>query len=238
MKLLRRVLIPLVILAGLFLGANVVAQNVAEDRLASAVQTSFGLDSPPQVNLAGFPIIVRVLTGTLPELGFRADDVEVEGLKLSAVTAELFDIRADGGLLNTEGLRVTIGRGEIRGQASERAINDYLRVQGEDATISIEPNNVAQIQKRGTFRGNRRSITATGTISLRGGRLRFDPKTVEVDGRPPPASFAAEAKRQATVAVQVPPLPGGIKVTALETTSGAITLVAVLREFPFPPEAA
>jgi len=236
MKILRRILIPVVILGVLFLGANLVIQQIAEDRIASAVQSSFDLQSKPAVTLGGFPLAISILSGSLPSLSFHAENVVVEQLTLASVAAEMSSLTSEQGLLQTKDLRVTIGRGEIRGTATQQAINAYLKIRGEDARITIRAGGVATARKQVTVAGSKHVVTATGKISVRGSTFRFDPGRVRWDGKPPPALFADLARREATVEEEIPLLPGGVAITRIETDDGSITFVAELEGFVFPPE--
>lgn len=236
--LIRRVVIPLVVLAALFFGLNVLARNVAADRIAQAAQSSFGLKEKPAVSLDGFPILVRALTGSLPGLSFEAVDVEVEGLLFEQVVVRMRDIEADGGLLRSGGLRVVIGRGEVRAVATDEAVNALLEQREQNATIAFAPNGRATVEATRRVGGRRRTIVASGTVSLDEAKqiLRFEPDEVTVDGREPSGAMQREAKRRSTITLELPRLPGDLRVRVLQTAEGSVALAAVLEDFAFPPE--
>lgn len=235
--LLKRLLIPVAVLVALFLGANIALEGVAENRIAQAAATSFDLDAVPQVQIEGFPVLVRIFTGSLPGISFEATDVTIEGLTFREVAVRMRDINAEGGLLRTAGLRVHVSRGEVRAEATDQAVTAFLREQGEDAVIRFHDNRRATVRTRRTLAGRRRQIDAQGTIELLSGRqqLRFVPEEVTVDGEEP-GPFAEIARRDATIVMDVPRLPGGFRITTLQSGEGFVALAAVLENFDFPPE--
>jgi len=235
--LIRRVVIPLAILAGLFFSANIVASNVAADRIAQAAQSSFDLAEKPVVKLEGFPIIVNALTGNLRGLSFRAGNVTIEGLSFREVVVRMEDLRADGGLLRSSGLRVVIGRGEVRAEATDEAVNAFLEEQDQDATIEFRENGEAVVRTTQRIAGRNRRIVAVGVVELDEAkqRLRFTAERVTVDGDQPPAALRREAERRSQLIIDLPRLPGNLRITTIQTAQGVVALAAVLENFEFPP---
>ncbi|MFG2501600.1 DUF2993 domain-containing protein [Streptomyces sp. NPDC048441] len=72
-RAVRTLLIVVVILGGLFVGADRLAVGFAEDEAAKKLRTSEGLGETPDVSIKGFPFLTQVVGGTL-------DDVEI-GIK-------------------------------------------------------------------------------------------------------------------------------------------------------------
>ncbi|MET8825745.1 DUF2993 domain-containing protein [Streptomyces sp. NPDC004610] len=70
MRALRILLIVVVILGGLFVGADRLAVYFAEDEAAGRLQTTESLAQKPDVSIKGFPFLTQLIGGTL-------DDVEV-----------------------------------------------------------------------------------------------------------------------------------------------------------------
>ncbi|HEX9712445.1 MAG TPA: DUF2993 domain-containing protein [Actinomycetota bacterium] len=234
--LLRRLLIPVLVLALLFFGGNALIQGIAEDRIAQAAQTSFDLNEEPIVELEGFPMLVRVFSGALPGMSFRAGNVDIEGLRFREVVVRMRDIKAQGGLLRSAELEVSIGRAEVRGEATDAAVSAFLEEQGERATIEFHDNRRATVRTTGNFGGAQRRIVAQGKVELLEAKqqLRFTPEQLTVDGDPPPAAFRDAARRRSTITVAIPRLPGGFRVTILQTAEGTVAFAALLENFEFP----
>ncbi|MEV6087655.1 LmeA family phospholipid-binding protein [Streptomyces parvulus] len=94
MRALRILLIFVVILGGLFVIADRVAVNFAEDEVADKVRSTENLASTPDVSINGFPFLTQVAGGEL-------DDVEVgiDGYEASTGNGDekirIADLRAD-----------------------------------------------------------------------------------------------------------------------------------------------
>jgi hypothetical protein len=228
-RILRWVLTPLVILAVLFVGANIVVEHLAEGRIASAAQDAFHLSSKPSVDISGFPIITNVLSGHLPRISFSAPKATFEGLSVDTINVALVDVKADGGFLHGGPIKITVGAGTIRARATEASVNAYLKAHSQNATITFGSDRVVLHAVR-LFLGRRRTFVATGTIAREGSSLVFRPTSVTIDGHAPPPGTATAARQKATVKVQLPELPGGITLYKVTAVEGAIAIAAVLSD--------
>lgn len=228
--LLKRLVIPLAVLGGLFYGANVAAERFAEDRMASAARTAFDLPSPPDVDIRAFPVLVRILQGTLPEVVLDARQVDVRGLTLESIRLSMRTITANNGFLASD-LSIVVGSGEVRARAGDASVNAYLKRLDQRATIAFADGGLATVRATRTIRGARRRIVARGIVSLRRGRLTFTPRSVTVDGEPASGAIEREAKRGSAISVRIPRLPGDIVVTGVSTSEGGIELAATLEDY-------
>lgn len=225
LRILRRLLILGVVLGGLFVGGNVVAENAAESRLAAVARDAFGLDATPTVQLDVFPIVTKIISGELPGLTITAEDVTVDDLAIATLVATLRDVRVDGGILGGADLSVTVGEGSVTAEVTQQAINALLKRRGERATVALTPGR-ARVTATRTFLGRDRKLVATGRVVLRKRTLVFEPDSVTVDGEPPPRALEAEAERQATVEIDLPALPGGFRVNRVDVSDGMLVLTA------------
>ncbi|MEV6169032.1 DUF2993 domain-containing protein [Streptomyces sp. NPDC051954] len=98
MRALRILLIVLVILGGLFVAADRLAVNFAEDEVAGKLRTTENLASDPDVSIKGFPFLTQVVGGEL-------DDVEIGIKDYEAPTGEGTEkIRIDDLQANMKGV--------------------------------------------------------------------------------------------------------------------------------------
>lgn len=227
-RLLRRLAIGVVILGALFVAANVVAERVAEDKIAQAVQKHFELAVRPTIRIGGFPILLNVVRGDLPEVSFEARNLRVQDLTVALVRVRLDSIHASG--LFGGGLRVTVGRGSVLAQVTDAALNVYLKSHGQNATIRLREGQTAVVRATRPLAGRNRKIVATGAVRYARGRFTFTPRTVTVDGQVPPPGFEQEARRRSTLSVALPTLPGKIAIDRVETHAGFARLSAVLKD--------
>ncbi|MBI4729587.1 MAG: DUF2993 domain-containing protein [Acidobacteria bacterium] len=233
-RLLIRLGVTLGVLGVLFAGANVAAERLAEDRLAALAQDSFDLRARPEVALDAFPILVRIFAGDLPAVSLRASGIRAQGLTLRSVAIELQGIRFPGGILgllsNPERARVIVARGRASAEVGEKDLNRFLAGKKVGASVRLLDGR-AVLRARRVVGGRSRVIEATGRIRLGRGAIFFDAEKVTVDGRAPPASWRAEARRAASFRVDLPKLPGGLRVQRLEILRGAIRLSATVRDY-------
>jgi hypothetical protein len=85
------VAVVLVVVVGLLFVADIVVTNIAEERAAERVTEE--LDAPAEVTLHGWPVALRMLTGTIQRAEMTATDVPLEdGGTLDSLDVTLHDI--------------------------------------------------------------------------------------------------------------------------------------------------
>lgn len=96
----RRAVVAGVVVVGVLAGGAVVADRVlheqTEDRLASDLRDQIpGLDTEPDVTIAGFPFLTQVLAGELERVDVTAPEATVDGLLLEEVEVRLHEVSTD-----------------------------------------------------------------------------------------------------------------------------------------------
>ena len=228
-RLVRWLLVPIVIIAVLFVGANILAAHIAEDRIASTLQSTFHLSSKPTVHISGFPIIIDVLQGHVPRVSFHANGATFEGLDLIGIDVSLVDVRAASGSFFSGSLSVRVGAGTVKARATDGAVTAFLGDHGQNATIAFH-NGRATVRSTRTFLGSRHAFVASGPVGREGNAFVFRPDSVSIDGAPAPPGVRQAAERRMTIRVQLPKLPGGVSAYRIEAVEGAATIVAVLHD--------
>ncbi|WP_320780757.1 DUF2993 domain-containing protein [Streptomyces sp. CRN 30] len=94
MRALRALIVVAVILGGLFVIADRVAVNFAENEAADRLRTSEGLSSTPDVSIQGFPFLTQVAGGELDEVEVGIPDYEAPSGD-GGGTVRITDLRAD-----------------------------------------------------------------------------------------------------------------------------------------------
>jgi hypothetical protein len=231
-RMLRRLLIALVILGGLFALGNVWMNGVAEHKAADQIRASLKLSETPRVSFDGFPILLRLLAGRIPHATVDATGVTVKGLRVARfhlqvddLAVSLADLTAGRGRLRTSG-------GMATGDVTAADANAYLAKQHQGVTVAFSGSAV-RVRTRARYGGTPHDVEASGVLTLEGTDLVFVPQKVTVDGGPPPDAIAARARHDAAFRVPIPALPGGVRpkrvvvrdgVARLEVDFGAITL--------------
>jgi DUF2993 family protein len=227
-RLVRWLFAPFIILALLFVVANVVVQRVAQSKIAATLESTFHLAAKPTVSIGGFPIIGSILSGHLPRVSFSAASATFQGLTVEHISVTLVDVGASGGFLRGGPLTIEVGAGTVRARATNAAVNAYFKDHGQNATIAFHEGH-AVVRAVRTFLGRKRTLVADGTVAREGSALVFRPTSVTVDGQPPPPGTEQLAKQKATLRVQLPPLPGGITSYGIKAVEGAAAISANLQ---------
>ena len=219
----RRLLLTAAILGGLFLGVNVVAERVAEGKIADQAQKTFGTKTAPTVEIGGFPILVNLLQGTIPTASLEGAGLTVAELDVAKFRIEIEGIRASLSQL-TSGGKISVARLLAQADVTGDAITRYVRSRDHQVTITVLPGKIrvtGPVPNGGTG-------SAEGVPRLIGRILKFEPDAVSVGGKPLTGRARQLAREALTFEVDVPLLPGGVKITAVDYRAGYVVLVAKL----------
>lgn len=225
MRLARRLIVTAAVLGGLFVGANVVAERIAEDRLAEAAQRELRTTARPIVSL-DFPVLMDLLQGSLGRVVIDGRDAKLDDLSVAGVHIVLEGIDRPLDMI-TKSLPLRVRGGSITGSVEQKAVNDLLARRGEDVRVELRENLVVANGKVG-----RCPVRAEGLPRLERGALVFRPSktpttTCQVDG----SQFSKQALIEATTfRIELPKLPGGVAIGRIEVHATRLSLVAVLKD--------
>ncbi|MER5715232.1 DUF2993 domain-containing protein [Streptomyces sp. NPDC002132] len=234
MRALRILLVVVVILGGLFVIADRLAVNFAEDETAEKLKANEGLATTPDVSIKGFPFLTQVAGGEL-------DDVEV-GIKEYEATA------GTGG----EKIRIQDLQANMKGVAFS---SDFSSATAADATGSAsisyaellkaaksEPNRVGPgvtAQVVGLSDGGNGKIKVTVEASVLGNKLpqpltvlssvAVEGDTVRVHADTLPSFGGVRAAENEVRSItdfqqKIDDLPGGIKLDKVEAAADGVEI--------------
>lgn len=156
----------LAVLLGLAVAADLFVKDLAEDRAAEQIARTMSLDEPPEVDLGGFPFILKAVSGNFGEIRVVSEDVHVEGVALDRVEVVMRDVEVSlSKILADRADSVRIGGGEGTAVMSERALARALRRQGVDVSVTLGGDGTVLIEDP------RLPAPAEGTVGLDGRRL-------------------------------------------------------------------
>lgn len=233
MFILRRLIVPVIFLAALFLGASVVLENFAESQLAGGAGRALGLEKRPSVEIDAFPIIYRVIQGSIPGVRIEARDFVVEHLEISELAIAMRGVRADlDVLIRSDRFDLKVDDGEATARITEDATNAFLVFEKVDARVTFRADGTVFVRTDRVVSGRTRRFEARGRMSLGGRKLTFKPSSVTVDGRTSAsASLLARARRDTAFSVEIPKLPGNVLPSEVVVTQGQLALVASLKGY-------
>lgn len=177
---MRRLLVALVILAGLVVGADFGFRLWAEAAVANRVDRSLGLAERPDVDFHGFPFTLQVLRSRFEGVDVEMEGLQVQGLVLQAVRLELEDVRFPRERLFSSGpgnIRARSGKGVL--EVTEDDLTAYL--QQRDVPVEVRFLGPA-VQATGSLSvgGVEVEAKATAELEVEGGGLVFEPQDIEV----------------------------------------------------------
>ncbi|NSC22482.1 DUF2993 domain-containing protein [Streptomyces albus subsp. chlorinus] len=225
MRALRTVLVILVVLAGLFVAADRIAVNLAEDEVAEKLKAQLGSVSSgdPSVSIDGFPFLTQVAAKDLDKVTVGVEGVTASAggrqVRLSEVTMEAHDVELSGDFSSAVADRAT-GTVHLSYADLTRAADDGVRV-GYGGTSTSGKDQVkvtASVTLPLVGRAVERSVYST--VSVTGGdtvRLHAD----EVPGSKIPGVEAA-VRKKIDFARTISQLPEGLELTRVEADKDGV----------------
>jgi hypothetical protein len=215
----RALLVVLVLVLGLALLADRVAEGFAEDQVAEQVADKGGLAGVPDVEIAGFPFLTQAVGG-------RYDDVRI------SLTAEQLGqpegTRADVVLHGVEVPLSSVLSGSVREVPVERidgtATLSYALLSaqlGSDTQLEREGDRL-RITRTVEVLGQRLRLTATGQVSLEGHDLVVDVEEASGAGIDVPG-FLLD-RDLLDLRYPVPELPFGLQLTGVRAAAGGVDI--------------
>jgi DUF2993 family protein len=199
-KIIRRLVIPLVILLALLIAADFGAAAIFEYQVSKKAREQLDLTDDPSVTVHGFPFLTQAMSGDYDHVTVDAQGVPVQDtLQDLAIHADLTGVHAPKlfDLIGGGGGSITVDH--VTGQVKVKAADLNRAVQAKDvpglgavSNLNIEPvdddkpdvpGKNAGVKLCGTiaFAGQDTDICVSGEIVLaNGGKVTVSPKSVDV----------------------------------------------------------
>lgn len=215
-----RLLVAGVVLLALLVAGDRGAEQLAEGVLAGELEGELG--ARPDVEIDGFPFLTQALRGRYDRLQVTADRVDRAGVPVLDVAATLSGVQvplsdAVSGAVDSvpvQGLRV---RGLVTYDALERLAGDRgIELAAEGAEVRVS----------GTVRvlGDEVPASALSSLRLEGDTVVLTARTLEVGGAEPTGQVAGALSGRLDVAVPLPALPYGVRLSAVESGPDGVTV--------------
>lgn len=128
-----------VLLAGLVVGADRLANHLVEQRVASEVQPTLGTIEAPTVDIQGFPFLTQAVTGSLSSVQLHAEGVGVtteRAMTVAEVDLVLKGVTSDD-LFKTATAAQATGRARLD-YAAIKDLTNYPVTFAEDGKVKVE----------------------------------------------------------------------------------------------------
>lgn len=213
----------LVLVAAAAVGADFVAGRLFESRAQSLIQQRFRLEQEPVVQVRDFPFLLSVARERLNTVDVAADRVRAEDVTLDEVRMNLRDVALPRSVLLEGRGAVTVRRAGGRVRVSEEELSRLLERQVPGARLRLGAGSM-RLEMTQQLLGQPVAVALTGTATLDGDRVRFQPRAVRASVPIPPA--IEQVVLAGSYSVQVPPLPGDLTVERIVLEPGALVLFA------------
>lgn len=200
--------IVLIVILGLLVGADRIANAVAENQMASQIQTS-GFPTKPNVTIQGFPFFTQLIARDFNQVDINASNVTEGPLVISSLHATLHGMHINGGFksatIDTIDGSALITFGAL---ASAGGIPGGITLSQGNAPNEIKANVDLAI------------ISATVVAKLtRVSATKFNVAVVDAGGVPTDA-----LGNLANFDVNVPQLPAGVAIQSVSVTSQGVVI--------------
>lgn len=225
MRALRILLIVAVVLGGLFVIADRVAVNFAEDQAAQKVRTTEGLSADPNVSIKGFPFLTQVAGGELDDVeiginGYEAATGSGTGkIRISDLKADMRGVVFSGGYSSATARSATgtatITYDELLRAAKSEPTDVTPGVSAQVVGLSAGGGGKIKVEVDATVLGNKlpKPLSVLSTVSVKGDTVEVRAESIPDLG----IDLAENTVRSVTDFQQkIGDLPGGIKLDKVE----------------------
>ncbi|SHK41859.1 Protein of unknown function [Pseudonocardia thermophila] len=253
---MRRVIIVLLVLVGLFVAADFGAAALAESVVSRQMRQQIGLRDDPSVRINGFPFLTQALTGRYGSVDVQANNITVAELEDLSVQAQLRDVDAPLSTVLGSGpktLKVGEAEGSVRIPARdvEQLLNrngaitlDDLRIdpvdeaglkaaaeESDDTSLtSIDPDLAVRLTATTVLPLlGENEVSVIAQLSLDNGKARIVPRDVRFGGNALPTAVQRVVAEVFTVTVDPGSLPLQVTPTELTAESGALRVSGTAR---------
>jgi hypothetical protein len=245
---MRRIVIALLVLVGLFVAVDYGAAALAESAVSRQMRDQIGLVDDPDVRINGFPFLIQALTGEYSSVDVDAERIRVGELQELTVRAQLREVSAPLSMLLGSGpksLSVKEVEGTVQIPASdvERLVPgiEDLRIEnvdefaleqavddgGDKSLRLIEPENAVRLAGTVTLFGQEAEVAVIAVLQLVDGQAQIVPRDVRLggsDAEPLPVSVQQALEQQFTLRIDPGSLPLAATPTKLRAAGGAIEI--------------
>ncbi|MET9292102.1 DUF2993 domain-containing protein [Streptomyces sp. NPDC003077] len=227
MRALRVLVILVVVFGGLFVAADRLAVNFAEDKAAEKIRGSQGLDKAPDVSIKGFPFLTQVAGRSLDEVDAKLDGIrtssEGKQLRIQELSAQFHDVKLTSDFSSIESAARATGTAHI-------SYADLTKAAGADVEIGYagQKNGNGQVKIVPRLAGlpALNSLEVTGTVTV------VDRTTIQVRADHLPSlclslpGCESKVRERTDHSWKLDRLPGGLKLDRVEASPDGVKISA------------
>lgn len=247
----KRLLIALVVLAGVLLAADYGAAALAESAVSRQMRTELSLADDPDVRINGFPFLTQAISGHYSSVDVNAAHIAVGPLRDVEVIAQLRDVDAPLSMLLGSGPKtLTVGDadGTVRVDADDlerlmpgvsklrienvdnATLQDRVDEGGPSSLLGIDLDSAARVVGTVSVPGiGSKEVAVISSFLLDGKDIRIVPRDVRIDdghGKPLPLPAAVVPALQKLFTLSITPgtLPFEVTPQLLRARDGTVEI--------------
>jgi hypothetical protein len=243
---LKRLIVTVLVLAGVLVAADYAAAAAAESVVSRQLRERLGLVDDPNVRINGFPFLTQAVAGEYGSIELTADRLKVGDLENVQLRANLHDVVAPlSGLLgsDTPGLRVTTAEGSARvgaddiarmlpgverlslGNVDANAVAEAITEGADPGLRALDPESVARISGDVPLGTTTESVVVLAELQVADGTMRIVPRDVrDSSGDPIPEPLRGLVEQTFALRVNPGGLPFGVVPTTLQVRDGSLEI--------------
>jgi len=222
----KKLLVALVVLLAVLVGADRVAEQVAEGRIAD--QLTADLSSTPQVEIGGFPFLTQALSGRYGKITVSGDTASRQGVRVSDFTADLQGVQVP--LSDALGGRVTdVPVDRLQGTALV-TYADFAAAAGVPGLQLSPAGDQVRASAPLSVLGQDLTVSALSDATLDGDQVLLTAQSLEVNGSPVSGLISGALSGRLDLRVDMAALPYGLQLTDVQTGERGIELSGTARD--------
>ena len=211
---MRKLLIAVVVLIGLFVAADRISLYIAERQASKTIQAAFSLPQRPGVSIHGFPFLTEVISGQYQQVdvsvgSLMRNNVPVQNLdaQFTAVHAPFRQMLFGGSGASTVSADQATGTATVPYSAVNQQLPNGVTVSGNGSDLKMSGTS--------SFLGRQVPFSATAAVSATGTGIKISPSHITLDGQ---TGVPASALGPLTVTIPVSNLPMHLSVNSARPT--------------------
>ncbi|MFJ9741907.1 DUF2993 domain-containing protein [Streptomyces sp. NPDC101166] len=234
MRALRILLVVVVILGGLFVIADRLAVNFAEDETANKLKANEGLSTTPDVSIKGFPFLTQVAGGELDDVEVGIKDYEAtagtggEKIRIQDLQADMKGVAFSSDFSSATAATATgsasISYAELLKAAKSEPNRVGPGVTAQVVGLSDGGNGKIKVTVEASVLGTKlpQPLTVLSSVAVEGDTVRVHADTLPSFG----GVRAAENEVRSITDFQqkIDDLPGGIKLDKVEAAADGVEI--------------
>lgn len=259
---MKRLIIALIVLVGLFVAVDFGSAALAESAVSRQMRSQLGLADDPSVRINGFPFLTQAAAGQYSSVDVEAARIVVGDLRDLTVRAELRDVAAPLPMLLGSGpksLQVQVAEGSVRIPADslqrllpgvqklrietvdENALEQAADDGGDLSIADIDPNQVVRLAGTVALLGQESEVSVIAELELANRQIRIVPRDVRLgagNSLAIPAAVQRSLTQLFTLSIDPGSLPLRITPTKLRAVDGALEISGRARDLTLGAETA